>query len=197
MSTAQNEDEAEISTNPFSDSTFPLKILNKIWSYLIDETPLQDALVLTCKSFRDLTYNHPSHATRFHFRLEPQFKLNSAATNTNYFQIGASVTPATRRAIIVKSVEDAITNNENKTFPFHSLKVFNVAESSTSKDVIPFFTEFRKSIKFMSWNNCKFLNEDPNKNNSNNKGIHFHSLLYTHILAHFPYIQMKTTRRRN
>eukprot|EP00485_Elphidium_margaritaceum_P023960 CAMPEP_0202713670 /NCGR_PEP_ID=MMETSP1385-20130828/57682_1 /ASSEMBLY_ACC=CAM_ASM_000861 /TAXON_ID=933848 /ORGANISM="Elphidium margaritaceum" /LENGTH=434 /DNA_ID=CAMNT_0049374095 /DNA_START=33 /DNA_END=1337 /DNA_ORIENTATION=- len=147
----------------FTDEHFPVMVLNNIWSYLIDEAPLADSLVLTCRSFRALTYNHPSHASRFHFRLQPHFTLNQLATNHNKFQIGADLTPATKRAIIVCNVEDAITNNPHRVFPFHSLKVFNVTQSCTLKHVIPFFREFKHSIKFMSWNNCKFLFEDLNK----------------------------------
>ena len=159
MSTEQSEN----GNNIFTDERFPVIILNKIWSYLIDEAPFDDNITLTCKAFRNITYNHPSHASRFHFRLQPLFKLNDIEKNHNKFQIGAAVTPATRRAIIVPSVKDAITNNPNATFPFKQLKVFNVSETCQLKDVIPFFDEFRDNIKFMSWNSCKFFKEDVNK----------------------------------
>ena len=108
--------------NIFTDENFPTIILNKIWSYLIDEAPFDDSITLTCKNFRNITYNHPSHASRFHFRLEPLFKLNDIERNHNKFQIGAALTPATKRAIIVPSVKDAITDNTNVTFAFKQLK---------------------------------------------------------------------------
>eukprot|EP01084_Bolivina_argentea_P177508 306941_1 len=162
----KSESNDEPNNDLFTDITFPKAVLNKMWSYLIDEAPFDDVLVLTCKAFRDLTYHHPSHGSRFHFRLEPNFDLNSPDTNHNKFQIGAAVTPATKRAIIVKSVEDAIINNKNITFPFHSLKVFNVADSCQIKDVMPFFAEFKNNIKFMSWNSCKFLNQNITYSNA-------------------------------
>ena len=81
---------AESGNDIFTTETFPQVILDRIWSYLIDEAPLQDGVVLTAKTFRDITYNHPSHASRFHFRLEPSFKFS--ASNHNKFQIGANVT---------------------------------------------------------------------------------------------------------
>ena len=149
--------------NLFTDENFPKIILNKIWSYLIDEAPLDDGLTLTCKTFRDITYQHPSHSSRFHFRLEPLFILNNFKTNHNKFQIGAPTTPATKRAIIVTSINDAIINNKNITFPFHQIKVFNIAQSCKLKDVLPFFDQFKDNIKFMSWNAPKFLNQDINK----------------------------------
>mmetsp|Transcript_1227 Transcript_1227/g.1856 ORF Transcript_1227/g.1856 Transcript_1227/m.1856 type:complete len:453 (-) Transcript_1227:47-1405(-) len=155
--------ETENNNDVFTDKNFPQIVLNTIWSYLIDEAPLADGLVLTCKSFRDLTYHHPSHSTRFHFRLEPHFKLNHVERNHNKFQIGAALTPATKRAIIVPNVKDAIVKNANVTFPFHALKVFNVAQSCTLDDVIPFFDEFKDDIKFMSWNSCKFMYQDLHK----------------------------------
>ena len=132
--------ESEIIQNDggfFTDVKTPKSVVDKIWSYLFNENPFEDGMVLTCTAFRDITYGHPSHSARYHFRLEPDFKFHNNDANIHGFQIGCNISPAARRAVLVKSIADAVLNQTKLTFPFHNLKVRFSVHIDDFSDRIP------------------------------------------------------------
>eukprot|EP01084_Bolivina_argentea_P095532 171733_1 len=81
-------------------------ILYHIFAFLIDEAPLEDGLVLTCKKFRFATYNHPiKFSKHYHVRIDPTFRFTKKRIkNDKMFQIGAPIAPATKQAIIINNI---------------------------------------------------------------------------------------------
>eukprot|EP01084_Bolivina_argentea_P304129 525170_1 len=141
--------ETKENENIFTSPKIPMSTYLKIWTYLLNEAPFDDNLVLTSTLFRDITYNHPIFVSSFHLRLDPSFKFTK--NNHNKFQIGSNISVAAHKSVIINNIENIITNKHKPKFPFHSMKIFEIAKSCTKSHVIPFFNEFAKFIKCFSW----------------------------------------------
>eukprot|EP01083_Nonionella_stella_P050953 135333_1 len=138
--------------NVFTSSKVPMSIYNKVWTYLLSDTPIPDNLVLTSILFRDITYHHPLFVSTFHVRLDPTFVLNRL--NVSGFQIGSNISEATHKSIILNNVDHitSVTDKSKLTFPFDRMKIFYMTRTSTRVQVVPFVKQFAANIKCMSWN---------------------------------------------
>eukprot|EP01083_Nonionella_stella_P066569 175405_1 len=135
-------------------------ILNHIFTFLIGEAPLEDGIIFPCKQFRHITYNHPlKFPQHYHVRIDPMFKFSSLNRRGDHaFQIGADLAPATHRAVIISNINGII---HNKIFPFHNMRVFNLQPSCSLQTVHPIFNLLHASIRYLSFNGCVFLGQDP------------------------------------
>ena len=148
-------------------------IFYHIFGLLIDEAPLEDGLVLTCKKFRFITYNHPiKFPKHYHVRIDPKFKFGKdKVIDDNRFQIGAPIAPATKQAVVINNINGI---NNNKIFPFKRMRVFQFTASCELSVVYPIFKELQSSFRYLSFANCSFFGE----NLSNSKFGHFFFFLY-------------------
>ena len=148
----------DVASNIFTSSKAPMSTFNQIWSFLLNDTPIPDGLVLTSTLFREITYNHPKLLSSFHIRLDPTFPLRPG--NYSTFQIGGNVD---RKAIIINNVDGIPSVTAKSTFPFHAIPSANITDSATYSQIIPFFNMFHKNLKLITMNMKCFGNGNEQK----------------------------------
>ena len=138
-------------------------ILYHIFAFLIDEAPLEDGIVLSCRKFRFITYHHPiKFPKHYHVRIDPNFRFGTNKINDDSkFQIGAPIAPATKQAVVINNINGIINNN--KIFPFQNMRVFQFTSSCKLSNVYPIFNLLKSSFRFLSFASCIFLSQDLSK----------------------------------